>query len=273
MTSPELDTSPFDSPLDNSPLDTARRLAEAGDLDGAAAILRRISADPASLDAPQAAVGLAVVLEEGGDLVGARAAARAALASGHPEYAAQAACHLARGFEREGARDQARAAWQAVLGLGTLTYLPLAHLALAGLAAEDGDTREAERELRAAIAVGDPEPGARAAQELAELLLDLGEPGAAAEVLLEALTGAEGAAVERLRVLLGIAHLELACGEFAGAVEEGQEPETVALAVELLARTLPLRGRADDAERVWQYGLSHPDEILAADVRLRLSRD
>ncbi|MEV0200577.1 hypothetical protein AB0H81_29670, partial [Nonomuraea sp. NPDC050691] len=91
------------SELRTPPLDTARRLAEDGDLDAAAAILAELAADPDEPDRAQAAVGLAVVLEERGDIEGARAAARTALATGHPEYAAQAACHLAQGFEREGA--------------------------------------------------------------------------------------------------------------------------------------------------------------------------
>ncbi|MEU4548562.1 tetratricopeptide repeat protein [Nonomuraea dietziae] len=269
MTSPELDTE-----LHTGPLEQARRLAESGDLEAAAEIFTQLAADPDGRDRAQAAVGLAVVLEERGDLEGARSAARTALATGHPEYAAQAACHLARGFERDGQDEQARGAWQAVLGVGTAAYLPLAHLALARLA--DGE-EEAERELRAAISVGDPELSCTAAQELAELLLDRGEPGEAAAVLVETLPLAQGAHAGRLRVLLGIAHLELACAEFAGVVEdaargEGAEAESTSLAIELLARTLPLRGRADDAERVWAYGLAHADEELAEQVRLRLDR-
>ncbi|HEX4814113.1 MAG TPA: hypothetical protein VFV66_15325 [Nonomuraea sp.] len=259
------------SELEAPPLDTARRLAEDGDLDGAAAILRRLVADPEGADRAQAAVGLAVVLEEGGDVAGARAAARAALATGHPEYAAQAACHLAEGFEREGRDEQARAAWQAVLGVGTPAYVPLAHLALARLA---GDPGEAESELRAAIDAGDGPVRAHAARELAALLLDHGEPGMAADVLLEALEAAPEDEVPGLRVQLGIAHLELACAEFAETVEGGgADPRTSALAIELLARTLPLRGRPDDADRVWSYGLEHEDATLAAEVRLRYQRD
>ncbi|WP_327092826.1 hypothetical protein OIE66_19955 [Nonomuraea sp. NBC_01738] len=80
-------------------------------------------------------------------------------------------------------------------------------------------------------------------------------------------------ALARLRVQLGIAHLELACAEFAGAVEEGEEPHTSALAIELLARTLPLRGRTDDAARVWEYGLRHGDGALAGEVRRRYDRE
>ncbi|NUR89333.1 MAG: hypothetical protein HOY71_35060, partial [Nonomuraea sp.] len=105
-----------------------------------------------------------------------------------------------------------------------------------------------------------------------ELLIDQGEPGEAAEVLLSALEVAPEAECPRLRVQLGIAHLELACAELAGAIEDGGDAETTALAIELLARTLPLRGRADDADHVWEYGLDHPDQDTAAQVRLRYAR-
>jgi tetratricopeptide (TPR) repeat protein len=328
------------SELETPPLDTARRLAEDGDLDGAAAILAELASAPGGPDVAQAAVGLAVVLDQRGDVDGARAAARTALATGHPEFAAQAACHLAQGFEREGRYGQARGAWQAVLGVGTPAYVPLAHLALARLAVETGEYDEAETELRAAIDAGDAtmarrgdgqgavgdaprdsghhtadgdrrhaaqtvggahagqvgQPGqggthagqrgtdvgqagqsgadvrVHAIQQLADLLMERGEPGEAAEVLLDGLEDAGGDDAARLRVQLGIAHLELACAEFAGAVEDDGEAQTTALAVELLARTLPLRGRADDADQVWAYGLNHEDETLASEVRLRYDR-
>ncbi|GAA2887683.1 hypothetical protein GCM10010517_51590 [Streptosporangium fragile] len=256
--------------VDTPPLETARRLAESGDLDGAATIFAELVADPGGPDLAQAAVGLAVVLEERGDVPGSRAAARTALATGHPEFAAQAACLLAGSFEREDLPDQARAAWQAALGTGNPTYVPLAHMALARLAT---GTEEAERSLRDALATGDPEIASGAAQRLAEILLEEGEAGAAAEVLLEALSVPGVAEASRLRVMLGIVHLELACAEFSGAIEEGCDAETGALAIELLARTLPLRGRDEDAERVWRYGLESPDEDLAGEVRLRLDRD
>jgi len=254
-------------------LDEARRLAEAGDLTGAEEILARLAARRDDPDhAAQAAVGLAVVLEELGDHEGARRAAREALASGHPEYAAQGACHLARGFEREGRWDQARAAWQAVVGVGTPAYLPMAHLALARLAVREGDDETAQEQLRAALDTGDPKAAARAAQDLAEYLLAEGRAGEAAEVLVRALDLPEVADAARLRVLLGIAHLDAACDQFAAAIEEGSDAETDALAIELLARTLPLRGRDDDAEAVWRYGLEHEDERLAHEVRLRWDR-
>ena len=203
--------------VDTRPLDTARKLAEAGDLDGAATIFAELAADPAEPDRAQAAVGLAVVLEESGDVPGARTAARTALGTGHPEFAAQAACLLAGSFEREDLIDQARAAWQAALGVGNPAYVPLAHMALARLATGD---QEAEEALRAALATADPEIASRAAQRLAEVFLEEGEAGEAAEVLLEALSVPEVADVPRLRVMLGIAHLELACAEFSAAIEE-----------------------------------------------------
>ncbi|MER6506057.1 hypothetical protein ABT158_04550 [Nonomuraea sp. NPDC001636] len=262
------------SELETPPLDTARRLAEGGDLEGAAAILTELVADPDSPDRAQAAVGLAVVLDERGDTEAARAAARTALATGHPEYAAQAACHLAQGFEREGRDDQARAAWQAVLGVGTPAYVPIAHLALARLA---GSPQEAGKELRSALDAsldsGDAEAAAHAARQLAETLLEYGDPGEAAGLLLDALEFAPARELPGLRVLLGIAHLELACAEFAEAVESGADPQTGALAIELLARTLPLRGRTEDAGQVWTYGLEHEDRTMAAEVRLRFHRD
>ncbi|HLU70784.1 MAG TPA: tetratricopeptide repeat protein [Nonomuraea sp.] len=273
------------SELETPPLDAARRLAEEGDLAGAAAILAEVAEEPDNPDRAQAAVGLAVVLDQRGDVEGARAAARTALATGHPEFAAQAACHLAQGFEREGRLEQARGAWQAVLGLGTPSYLPLAHLALARLAGELGDYDEAEAELRAAIetggqADGEEEPDGHAvqarvhaAQQLADLLMERDEPGEAADVLIDVLQDASGDDLARLRVQLGIAHLEMACAEFAGAVEQGGEAQVSALAIELLARTLPLRGRDDAADQVWVYGLEHEDEGLAAEVRLRYGRD
>ncbi|HEY9525171.1 MAG TPA: tetratricopeptide repeat protein, partial [Thermopolyspora sp.] len=119
---------------------------------------------------------------------------------------------------------------------------------------------------------GEPETASRAAQELADHFLAEGEPGEAADVLIEALEVPGVADPARLRVLLGIAHLELACGQFQGAVEDGADVETGALAIELLARTLPLRGRDADAEAVWRYGLEHTDARLSAQVRLRLGR-
>ena len=44
------------------------------------------------------------------------------------------------------------------------------------------------------------------------------------------------------------------------------------LAIELLARTLPLRGRDTDAALVWQRGLEDPDPVVSTEVRTRLRR-
>jgi hypothetical protein len=46
----------------------------------------------------------------------------------------------------------------------------------------------------------------------------------------------------------------------------------VPLAIELLARTLPLRGRDTDAALVWQRGLEDPDPAVSTEVRTRLRR-
>jgi hypothetical protein len=92
-------------------------------------------------------------------------------------------------------------------------------------------------------------------------------------VIIEALGVPDADDAGRLRVLLGMAHLDMACGEFAAAVEGGGDADDTALAIELLARTLPLRGRDDDAGAVWDYGLGHPDEAVAGQVRLRRGRD
>ncbi len=54
--------------------------------------------------------------------------------------------------------------------------------------------------------------------------------------------------------------------------KRGPDADTAALAIELLARTLPLRGRDADAETVWSYGLDHEDADLAAQVEMRRGR-
>ncbi|MEW9528153.1 hypothetical protein [Microbispora sp. NPDC049125] len=137
----------------------------------------------------------------------------------------------------------------------------------AELASDEGAPERAEAAEGLSIVV----------ERLAERLLGEGEPEQAADVLLEALSVAAVSDPARLRVLLGIAHLEMACAEFTAAVEDGRreggDAETGALAIELLARTLPLRGRDADAETVWRYGLDHPDAALAEQVRLRIGRE
>jgi hypothetical protein len=134
---------------------------------------------------------------------------------------------------------------------------------LADLAVDAAAPEQAEAALGLSVVV----------ERMAQHLLAEGEPGQAADALLRALSVAQVPDVGRLRVLLGLAHLDMACAEFAEAVQEGPDADTGALAIELLARTLPLRGRDADAEAVWDYGLSHPDEVVAEQVRLRIARD
>lgn len=110
------------------------------------------------------------------------------------------------------------------------------------------------------------------AERMAQILLEENAPAEAADLLLQALAVPGVADAARLRVLLGIAHLEMACAEFEVAVEAGPDADTAALAIELLARTLPLRGRDADAETVWSYGLDHEDADLAAQVEMRRDR-
>ena len=73
------------------------------------------------------------------------------------------------------------------------------------------------------------------------------------------------------RVEQGIAHLEQAIAAFAGAVESGDR-EVTPLAIELLARTPPLRERDEESARAWQRGLEDPDPAVVAAVRERLRR-
>jgi hypothetical protein len=78
-------------------------------------------------------------------------------------------------------------------------------------------------------------------------------------------TGAAG------RVADGIAHLEQAVAAFAEAAGSA-EADIVPLAVELLARTLPLCERDEESAWAWRRGLEHPDPAVAAAVRQRLRR-
>ena len=73
------------------------------------------------------------------------------------------------------------------------------------------------------------------------------------------------------RVAEGIAHLEQAVAAFtdaAGATDADIAP----LAIELLARTLPLCERDEESAWAWRQGLEHPDPAVAAAVRERLRR-
>ena len=73
------------------------------------------------------------------------------------------------------------------------------------------------------------------------------------------------------RVSDGIACLEQAIAAFGAAAESG-DAEITPLAIELLARTLPLRERDEESAQVWQHGLEHQDPVIAAAVRERLRR-
>jgi hypothetical protein len=78
-------------------------------------------------------------------------------------------------------------------------------------------------------------------------------------------TGAAG------RIADGIRHLEQAVAAFSAAAEPG-EADIAPLAIELLARTLPLCERDEESAQVWLNGLSHPNPAVAASVRERLRR-
>jgi hypothetical protein len=73
------------------------------------------------------------------------------------------------------------------------------------------------------------------------------------------------------RIAEGIGHLERAIEAFTDAASSA-DPEVVPLAIELLARTLPLCEREEDGALAWRHGLEHPDPAVAAAVRERLRR-
>jgi hypothetical protein len=73
------------------------------------------------------------------------------------------------------------------------------------------------------------------------------------------------------RVAEGIAHLEQAVAAFTEAAESA-DADIMPLAIELLARTLPLCEREEESAWAWQHGLEHPDPAVAAAVRERLRR-
>lgn len=253
-------------------LDEARLLAEHGRLDQAARIYQRILDGGALGDRAAAALGLAVVLEEGGDHEGARAADQMAVATGDPEYGARAAYHLALSHGRAGHREDAGRAWRAVVDFGNPEYLPPALMALAQLAEEEGDGPAALYWWERAVASGDPHYAPVAVHELATRLLETGETARAQQVL-EAALGADPdpQARARLAVTLGIAHLDQAIAAL-GEVTPNADGEVSALATELLARALPLRGREEAAEQVWRRGLTDPRPDVAEAVRMRVLR-
>lgn len=69
----------------------------------------------------------------------------------------------------------------------------------------------------------------------------------------------------------GMGHLDEAIAAFSRACESA-DGDIFPLAIELLARTLPLRGRDADAARAWRHGLEDPDPAVETAVRARLRR-
>jgi hypothetical protein len=114
-------------------------------------------------------------------------------------------------------------------------------------------------------ALGDPVEGEPPA-ELADAELADADPAG------EDPAGADVPAADpAARVADGIAHLEQAIAVFAEAAGSA-DSDIVPLAVELLARTLPLCERDEESAWAWQHGLEHPDPAVAAAVRRRLRR-
>ena len=256
----------------------ARRLAETGEPGRAADLFGRVLALGDTPYRAQAALGLAVVLDDRGDVEGAREADREAIATGDPEYGPRAAYHLALTHERAGEPELAGPAWRVVVDFGNPAYLPPALLALARLADDEGDFETARARWEETVGTGDPEYGPVAAHDLAQRLLERGEPARALRILTAGLRliDRDGApyAYTRLAVAMGIAYLDQAIGAFTASLGDPGAPvdgEVGPLAIELLARTLPLRGRGDEAREVWRRGLADPG--VAGQVRARLRRD
>ncbi|GAA2439523.1 hypothetical protein GCM10010191_63600 [Actinomadura vinacea] len=256
----------------------ARRLAETGEPERAAALFQKVLDLGGTPHRAQAALGLAVVLDDRGDVEAAREADRDAIATGDPEYGPRAAYHLALTHERAGEHVLAGPAWRVVVDFGNPAYLPPALLALARLADDEDDFETARGHWEDAVGTGDAEYGPVAAHDLAQRLLERGEPARALRILTAGLklVDREAApyAYARLAVTLGIAYLDQAIGAFGAALGEpgaAADADVGPLAVELLARTLPLRGRGAEAREVWGRGLA--DSGVAGQVRARLRRD
>jgi TolA-binding protein len=249
----------------------ARRLATDGDLEAAERIFAEVVALGDTPARAQAAMGLAAVRYDLGDVPGAREADRVAIASEHPEYAPRAACHLAMCAEHDGAADEARAAWQRVLGFGNPAYLPAAHYSLGNVAEQAGDLETATGQWREAAASGDTHYAPLAAHALGAKLLDDGDPAAAQRVFADVAGRVPAETAARLWTSLAISHLEQALGALGRALD-ADDPDVTPLAVELMARVLPLRGHDDTAAQVWEHGLGHADPRVADDVRARLRR-
>ena len=252
----------------------ARQCAEHGDVERAARLFEEVLALGDVPQRAQAALGLAVVREDAGEVTGARDADWIAIRTQDPEYAPRAAYHLALSYERTGEREQAAATWRMVVDFGNAAYLPPAWLALARLADEDGDFDAARDWWEQALACDDEEYAPVAAHDLAQRLLERGETAKAQRLLAEVLRRIDPArapyAHARLAVTMGMAHLDQAIGAFRAALGgQTTDGEVRALAVELLARTLPLRGRDEEARDVWDHGLADPRTARPVHARLR----
>ncbi|REF00212.1 tetratricopeptide repeat protein [Thermomonospora umbrina] len=272
-------TTPDEATADPSMLcEEARRLAEAGDPAAAARVFEHVLEMGEGPHRARAALGLAVVLDDVGDVVGAREADWIAIGTQDAEYGPRAAYHLALTHERAGERSEAARAWTIVVDFGNPDYLPPALLALAQLADDDGDLETARDWWEQVIATGHAQYAPVAAHDLAQRLLERGEPSRAQRVLAGALRLIDREtspyAYARLATTIGIAYLDQAIGAFDAVLDDDEaatDPEVGPLATELLARTLPLRGRAEEAREVWTRGLGRSG--IAGEVRARLRRE
>jgi tetratricopeptide (TPR) repeat protein len=163
-----------------------------------------------------------------------------------------------------------------VVDFGNPAYLPPAWLALGRLADDDGDFDAARGWWEQVLAWDDDEYAPVAAHDLAQRLLERGETAKAQRLLAEVLRRIDPTqapyAHARLAVTMGMAHLDQAIGAFSAALGgQTTDGEVRALAVELLARTLPLRGRGEEARDVWDRGLA--DRRTAGPVHARLRRE
>lgn len=249
----------------------ARRLATEGDLEAAERMFAEVVALGDTPARAQAAMGLAAVRYDLGDVPGAREADRVAIATGHPEYGPRAACHLAMCAEHDGTAEEARTAWERVLAFGNPDYLPAAHYSLGHLAETDGDDDAAVAHWRQAAASGDAHFAALAAHALGARLLDQGDPAAAQRMFADVAGRVPPEEAAQLWTSLAISHIEQGIAALGRALD-ADDPEVTPLAVELMARILPLRGQDDTAAQVWEHGLAHTDPQVADDVRARLRR-
>ncbi|GAA3191889.1 tetratricopeptide repeat protein [Actinocorallia longicatena] len=248
----------------------AREHAENGEHAAAVTLFTEALESP---DRAEAALGLALVLEDLGDIDGSRVADQIAIDTEDPDYAPRAAYHLALSYERAGDLQAAAGAWRNVVELGNPDYLPAACLALAQLADDRGDTDAALAWWEQAVDSGDEEYAPVAAHDLSQRLLELGQAARAQTVLATSLRRLhpDSYAYARLAIVMGLTHLEQAIGAFSAALGPGTAPDLAPLATELLARTLPLRGRDEESVEVWRRGLADP--AIAADVEARINRE